>query len=189
MSKEELGFVKRENILTCYIPKIISYECTRKIMEQMERNICQIRVGNEQGTEFFCKIPFPDKHNMLPVFITNNHVINEDFLYSENAKIIIYIKNEKNVKEINLNNRMNYSNKYQDITIFEIKDNDNIQNYLELDDIIIDGILNEENNNKEYVDGTIYILHYPEGVLSVSYGILDNISMEQKYIFRHKCST
>ena len=84
---------------------------------------------------------------------------------------------------------MNYSNKYQDITIFEIKDNDNIQNYLELDDIIIDGILNEENNNKEYVDGTIYILHYPEGVLSVSYGILDNISMEQKYIFRHKCST
>ena len=49
-------------------------------MEQMERNICQIRVGNEQGTEFFCKIPFPDKHNMLPVFITNNHVINEDFL-------------------------------------------------------------------------------------------------------------
>ena len=35
----------------------------------MERNICQIRVGNEQGTEFFCKIPFPDKHNKKKDFL------------------------------------------------------------------------------------------------------------------------
>ena len=58
-------------------PTIISYECTKKIMEQMEKNICNIRIENHSGTGFFCKIPFPDEDNMLPVLITNHHVIND----------------------------------------------------------------------------------------------------------------
>ena len=60
--------VKKESILTGY-PNFISYESTQKILEQMEKNICKIKIGQKQGTGFFCKIPFPDKNNMLPVFI------------------------------------------------------------------------------------------------------------------------
>ena len=52
--------ILKEKILTEY-PNVISYECTKKIIEQMEKNICKIKIGNEQGTGFFCKIPFPDK--------------------------------------------------------------------------------------------------------------------------------
>ena len=48
----------KENVLVGY-PNIISYECTKKIKEQMERNICKINIGKEQETGFFCKIPFP----------------------------------------------------------------------------------------------------------------------------------
>ena len=87
--------ILKENILTGY-PNVISYECTKKIIEQMEKNICKIKIGKEQGTGFFCKIPFPDKDNMLPVFITNNHIIN-----LKEDKIIIKIKEEKESLIIN----------------------------------------------------------------------------------------
>ena len=96
----------KESILNDY-PNIISYECTKKIIEQMERNICKINIGKEQGTGFFCKIPFPDKNNMLSVFITNNHSINDIILYINNSKININIEEENEIKEINLNNRIN----------------------------------------------------------------------------------
>ena len=59
----------------------------------MEQNICKIKIGSLQGTGFFCEIPFPDKNNMLPVFITNNHIINEKLLYNE---YLIFF--EKNIK-------------------------------------------------------------------------------------------
>jgi len=191
MSQEEEGHVQKESTLKDY-PNVIPYECTQKILEQMGNYICKINVKQEQATGFFCKIPFPDKNNMLPVFITNNHVINEQILNTKDAKMKIDIKKEKEnyPKEIYLNNRIYYTNEEEDITIIEIKKNDDIKYYLELDENIIDGILNEENiNNKDYIDKTIYIIQYPEAELSVSYGILDNIYMEQKYNFRHKCST
>ena len=56
---------------------MISYECSKKIVEQMEKCICKLKIDEIEATGFFCKIPFPDKNNMLPVFITNNHVINK----------------------------------------------------------------------------------------------------------------
>jgi hypothetical protein len=161
----------------------------KKIIEQMERNICKINIGKNQGTGFFCKIPFPNQYKLLPVFITNNHVINKDILNKENMKIELDIKGEDNIKEIILNNRMKYTNKEYDITIIEIKEEDNINNYLELDDIIINDIINNKNYNKKYINETIYIIQYPENKLSVSYGILDNIYEDKKYNFRHKCNT
>ena len=179
---------QKESILRGY-PNVISYECTKKIMEQMSKNICKIKIGEEQGTGFFCKIPFPDINNMLSVFITNNHIINDKILYKNNSKININIEEENEIKEINLNNRIKYTNKEYDITIIEIKENDNIKNYLELDDKIIEDILNNNNKNNKYIDDTIYIIQYPEGKLSVSYGILDNIYEDKKYNFRHKCNT
>ena len=179
---------EKESILRGY-PNVISYECTKKIMEQMSKNICKIKIGEEQGTGFFCKIPFPDINNMLSVIITNNHIINDEILYKDNSKININIEEENEIKEINLNNRIKYTNKEYDITIIEIKENDNIKNYLELDDKIIEDILNNNNKNNKYIDDTIYIIQYPEGKLSVSYGILDNIYEDKKYNFRHKCNT
>ena len=173
-------------------PKIINYECHQKIMEQMEKNICRINIGEEKGTGFFCRIPFPDRNNMLPVFITNNHMIDEKILFKENARISIKIKGNKKSKELNLNNRIKYTNKKYDITIIEIKEKDEIKDYLELDDKIINDIINNNNENEEneeYIGGTIYIIQYPEGELSVSYGIIQNIYSDIEYNFIHKCST
>ena len=171
-------------------PKMISYECTKKIMEQMERDICKIYAGANQGTGFFCKIPFPDQNKMLPVLITNNSIINNDLLFERNAKIKIDIIEEEEIKEIIINkNRMIYTNEEYDITIIEIKNEDNIKSYLELDDAILNDILNNKNKNKKYINETIYILQYAENTLSVSYGILDEINEDKKYNFNHKCRT
>jgi len=134
--------VYKESLLNGY-PNVISYECTKKIIEQMEKNICKINIAKNQGTGFFTKIPFPNQNNMLPVLITNNHIINNDRLSKEHMKIKLDIKEEKDIKEIKeikLNNRMKYTNEEYDITIIEIKEEDNINNYLELDDIIINDI-------------------------------------------------
>ena len=173
-----------ESILTGY-PNIISYECTKKIIQQMENNICKIKIGKEQGTGFFCKIPFPDLNNMLSVFITNNHIINQEILYKDNLMIEINIEEEKDIIKLNLNNRKKYTNEEYDITIIEIKNEDEINNFLELDDNIIKDIVNNINKNKNYIDETIYIIQYPKGKLSVSYGILDGIYEDKKYNFNH----
>ena len=180
--------VKKESILTGY-PNFIPLECAKKITEQMEKNICKIKIGNEQGTGFFCLIPFPDNKNMLPVFITNNHIINKEFLYKKDNIISIDIEEEENTREINLNERMKYTNEEIDITIIEIKKEDNIKNYLELDEKILDDIINNVNKNNKYKEETIYIIQYPKGKLSVSLGIIDNIYEDKKYNFIHKCST
>ena len=126
---------------------------------------------------------------MLPVFITNNHIIGRDLLYKGNESIGINIEEEENIKYINLKNRMRYTDKEDDITIIEIKEKDNIKNYLELDDKIINDILNDSNKNKNYIDEVIYTIQYPKGKLSVSYGILEKINENKKHEFTHKCST
>ena len=108
----------------------------------MEKNICKLMLEkNAQGTGFFCKIPFPTKENMLPVFITNNHLINKDMLNTENYEIKLWIEEKKNTIKLNLDNRMKYTNVDYDTTIIELKSDDGINNYLELDDDIINNIL------------------------------------------------
>ena len=126
---------------------------------------------------------------MLPVFITNNHIINRELLNKDNEKIYIRIKEENDIKKLNLNNRLKYTDEEYDITIIEIKEEDEIKNFLELDDIIINDIINNKNNNNDYLDETIYIIQYPKRKLSVSYGVLDKIHIDKKYNFNHKCST
>ena len=89
----------KENKL-CGYPNTITYECSKKIIEQMDRNICKINYENIQGTGFFCKIPFPNQKKYLPVLITNNHIINSDLFLKKNVKIQLDIKSEQDLKEI-----------------------------------------------------------------------------------------
>ena len=67
--------------------------------------------------DFFCKIPFPDRNNLLSVLITNNHIINDELLNKPNFNIKIFIKEEIDIEEICLNNRIKYTNEKYDTTI------------------------------------------------------------------------
>ena len=163
----------------------VSLETTEKIIEQMKNCICKIRTENGQkGTGFFCKIPFPDFEHLLPILITNNHIIDESILENEKNKVILLLNNDKEIKEIKLENRIKYTNKEYDITFIELKENDGITKFLELDNNI------KTNINISYIGESIYILHYPGSKnVAVSYGILKNINKEISYNFEHLCST
>ena len=166
----------KENYAENY-PKPVTLKTTEKIIEQMKNNVCKIYLSDgSKGTGFFCKLPY----NQLKVLITNNHVIDEKVLKG-NEKILISINNEKK-KEIELKNRIKYTNKEYDVTIIEIKEKDEINNYLELDENIIENI-----SNMEYIKETIYIIEYEgnEKEVSVSYGIIKGIDIKNKYTFEH----
>ena len=164
-------------------PIPVSIEGTKKILFQMENCVCKIYLEKGGiGTGFFCKIPF--NNNLLPVLITNNHILNENDI--DNNKIInIMINNEvKKIEIDNLRKKYTNSDKKIDITIIEIKPNkDKIYNYLEIDDIN----KKKENIELEYKNKSIYILHYPNEELSVSYGLMNNII--DNMTINHYCNT
>ena len=166
-------------------PIPVSKEGTEQILFQMQNCICIIiKENGKKGTGFFCKIPF--NNNILPVLITNNHILNEYDI--EDGKIIELMINNK-VKKIEIDkSRKKYTNPDEniDITIIEINQNkDDIKNYLELDENDINK--KEENIKLEYRKKSIYILHYPKGELCVSYGLIKDI-IDNKTIY-HKCNT
>ena len=188
MSKMDIH--KKESLFLDY-PDIISYNCIQTLLEQMENCVCEIEAENKIGTGHFCKIPFPDINNQLPVLITNNHVINEKLLSKPNAKIIISTKNETKPKEIFFHGRkrITFSEEEYDITIIEIKKEDNIKNFMELDDTIINDIIKDENSNYKFQDQSIYIIQYPKKILSVSFGRIGEIKESKNYQIIHRCNT
>ena len=162
-------------------PKTISSKGMEIISEQMKKKVCRISIKNDRGTGFFCKIPYPDDNNLLSVLITNNHIIDESIL--ENEKNILISMNNKD-KEIELEDRIKYTNKEYDITIIEIKEKDEIEDFLELDNNIRNKI------NKSYIGDTIYVLHYPRSEeIGVSYGLFKGVNNHKNYFFNHLCST
>ena len=165
-------------------PNPVSIQGTKTILFQMQNCICKIiKSDGITGTGFFCKIPF--KTNLLPVLITNNHVLSENDI--EINKIIEFTINDDNIKgEIKIDDkRIVNSYKELDVTIIEIRPNkDKINNFLELDE----DINKEENILKTiYKKKSIYILHYPKGDnAQVSYGLLKE---KENNELNHYCST
>ena len=72
-------------------PDPVSFKGTENILQQMNNCVCKIYY-NGHGTGFFTKIPFKSK--LLPVLITNNHIINENDI-KNNEMITLYLNNDK----------------------------------------------------------------------------------------------
>ena len=179
--------IKKEKYISSS-PEPVTLKGTEKILDQMNNSVCRI-YNNGNGTGFFTKIPYKSK--LLPVLITNNHVINQDDILN-NKKISLYLNNDGITRTIKLdNNRMMYTNEKLDVTIIEIKDNLN-NKYLELDDEIINYFKlnkNEEESdiNNIYSTDSIYLINYPENKeVVVSYGQPPDFSKSEIF---HKCST
>ena len=52
--------ITKEKMLSGY-PNTITYECTKKIIEQMENNICKIKIGEGKEQVFFVQYLFQIK--------------------------------------------------------------------------------------------------------------------------------
>ena len=163
-----------------------------KIKFQKKRCICKINVDDKKkGTGFFCKIPFPDRFNYLPVFITCNHVLDKDCI--KQGKIINFtLDDDKIAKSITIKEpRKFYTSiqKEKDITIIEIKlkeDNIEANSFLEVDENIYnDDLTNTYIKEKK----TVYLIHYEDGkVKKQSLGLIKNIATDQ-FNIKHNCTT
>ena len=178
--------IKKEKYIES-LSEPVTLKATEKIIDQMNNSICRIFNNKRNGTGFFVKIPY--KNDILPVLITNNQVINKDDILN-NITIPIYLNNDKKIKNIKLdNNRKKYINEKYDITIIEIKENEDKLNskYLELDDKIINYFkINkiEKLNYLNYIysDESIYILNYlKDNDIIVSYCKLSYLNNNELY--------
>ena len=158
----------------------VNIESTKKILFQMMNCICKIQIKGTYATGFFCK--FSHEKQAIKVFMTNYHVLNENDL-KENKKLNLSLNDEKETIIINLSiERKTFLSKEYDITLIELKDEDKIKDYLELDDNLL-----QDNSENIYKNKSIYVLHYQnEKNACVSYGLLHNID---KYNIIHNCTT
>ena len=125
--------VEEETTKNSPTPADISH--TKIILDQMMNCICKLNINQLNGTGFFCKIPF--YYGEMKVLMTNYHVLNDTF-YKNNRTIHLLLNDGKDAKTLNLGiNRETYFNKKYDIAIIEIKENDNINNCLELEIIYL----------------------------------------------------
>ena len=148
-------------------------------LKEMSKCICKIS-GNRIGTGFFCKIKYKD--DLIPVLITNYHVIDDNYLKNKDM-LKIYINNNSTIININKNSII-YSSiiKQYDIIIIKLNKNE-IKDFLEIDENIFN--INSENT---YKDEQIYILHYPKSAkASISYG--NGIKKINNYDIKHLCNT
>ena len=161
----------------------VSLEQTEIIVNQIKSSICQIIINEKmKAIGAFCKVPFPDEKNLLPIILTSNIVLDRRYLENED-EITILIYNCSKPITINLENRIKYSNDEYDIAIIEIKEDiDGINNYLEIDDL-------QTQETKKYIKKSIYILQFFCENFYISYGIIDNIIKGKEYSFNLICST
>ena len=112
--------------------KTFNYE----VLKNLNKNaICELELGNIKGTGFFCKIPSPqNKNENIIVLLTCYHVL--PLNKYEISQIFYHIENEDK-KVLNLKNRKKWRDEELDYTCIEILEEDNITNYLNIDENII----------------------------------------------------
>ena len=172
-----------------YIPTApisVSIEKTYQILEQLKNSIFEIKNNNRNSTGFLCKIQYgKEKINAL---VMNYKIFDEKFV-NENKILVLSFNDCKEKKEVNLkSSRKIYFLKKLDITIIEIKKDDEIKddNLLELDDDLL-----KDDSEIFYKDESIYVLQYKdENQASVSYGLIVEAGGNEITIYNDigKCS-
>jgi len=161
---EGKGYISENNISYDYDQTIFRDEhmiLKFNLFEQIKKKnwdkcICKLEINKKSsiiyGTGFFCNIPSKE----MKVLITNNHCIDSNVL-NEKGLIKYFINNAgiEQEKYINLSiERFIYTEEKNDFTIIEIKDEDCIDYFIEIEE---NGI--EENELKDQI---VFSLQYQE---------------------------
>ena len=113
----------------------------RKIFENNLKAICYIESGSKKGSGFFCMIPDPEEKNKrIKVLLTCYHVVNT----KETDKIYYNLINQEK-KELSIRNRRKWSDQKIDYTCIQLLEEDSINNYLNIDENLLNN-KNAENN-------------------------------------------
>ena len=163
-------------------PRSLAKIQIKRIFEQMNKSICKI--VDYKGTGFICRIPYPNNLNLLPVLITCNHVLENEYIKPGNEIKLVFEEEEKIIK-IDDERKIYKSIKDEyDTTIIEIKKTDgfDFKNFLEVDESVFKDNLDSLLKNK-----TIYVIHYPK-LDEIKYSV-DAINFIDGHKIRHFCET
>ena len=141
-------------------------------IEILEKCVCKIITDNGSGSGFFCKLNIRQYEAIQrPFLMTNNHVINEAYINSQNFIKIVVNKKEK---ILNLIDRIKLTDIEKDFTIIEIKNYDNIWNFLEVAPDIFDNSYIDKITEKDIV-----IPQFPGGNdISMAFGSITRMNEE-----------
>ena len=143
--------------------------------------VCEICLSNGFGSGFFCKIPYTQNNNLLlPVLLTNNHVLSKDAIEND---IKIKINNE--TKTLSLKGRKKWTDEKMDFTCIEIKEEeDDIHTFFNLDD----KILYKNYSNNCYLNQNVLIfgINKNDNQIGFSNGV---IKINKDSFFAHTCNS
>ena len=124
----------------------------------------------------------------MPVLITCEHLLNDNFFNSNNElSFLHYLNGEEKTEKLDLNeNRKVYRNKDLDVVIVVIKEKDNLDifDFLNIDDSI--NIKNPQIKNKK-----VFLLHYPKSLKDVyiSQGTIYDLSNDEIINDKYQCNS
>ena len=169
-------------------PKSIPLNVLTILADIGKTHICKIYCKDgSHGTGFFCNIN--DWKNNLKVLMTNNHVLNlEDIQPGKTIKLSI--NNDTYFKNLTIDkDRKTYTNELYDITVIEIRREDNIEGIDEKSFFEVDNRIFDDKVNEIYKNSHIYLFHYAKGLdMQFSTGIIRNISETKRTIY-HLCDS
>ena len=158
-------------------------ELPEKLTNDFQKYAIKILLGDSFGTGFFCII-YLDNNKPMPVLFTCYHVLNEDYIEKNQFLYFNFLYNGNNTKgSIDLKiKRIFYLDEDLDVTIIEIKEEDNldIYSFFEMDNSII-------LNNPNILHHNVYLLHFPSGFESIQYsqgvisGLIKNVNFTTDY--------
>ena len=128
-------------------------EALIEYLQKAKNGTCQIILeNNSYGSGCFCKIPYTNNNNIyLNVLLTCNHVLKKSVIESDDN---IKIKVNDNIKILSLKNRKKWCNEGElDYSCIEIIDEDEIDDFYQIDDII----LKKDYQNELYINKRIII--------------------------------
>jgi hypothetical protein len=144
--------------------------------------VCEICIStNKFGSGFFCKIPYTQNNNLLlPVLITNNHVLSKNELESD-----LKIKINGETKIISLKGRKKWTDDTIDFTCIEIKEEeDNIHTFFNLDDNVLDKNYSNDCYLNHHV--IIFAINKNDKQVGFSNGV---IKQNEESFFAYTCNT
>ena len=147
-------------------------------LQKAKNGVCQIIIENYPFCSgCFCRIPYTNNF-YLNALLTCHHVLNKNVVFSDgNIKIKV---NDRYIF-LSLKNRKKWCNEKLNYFCIEIKDDDEIDNFYQIDDII----LKNDYKNELYLQK--YILTFAimeDGEIGYSNGLINNI--ENSY-FWYNC--
>ena len=181
-TKEETNYINENKIHEHGNP--IPLKQLQDKLKKGENAMVKIKYIEVKGTGFFFKQNIPSiKFNNKYFLMTNNHVLNQDFL---NNNTLLEIEYKNNQKIIPLNNRIKYTNEELDFTIIEILPTDDFFSEIKFF-FTIDNNIMSNNSESKYLKKDICIFQYPNGEeLSFDKGEIKSIN---DYQIKHLVST